>query len=69
MTTQEASVSICLIGWILGVGFGFFMGLWFCLKSTYAKRALAQAIRESMEEEGIEFVRKTTQLMAEGPGE
>lgn len=46
---------LVLLFLFIGCGIGLLMGLWFCLKSPYAKHALHEAIKESMEEEGLEM--------------
>jgi hypothetical protein len=65
-----ALVPIVLLNVLLlcvGAGIGFLTGLWFCLKSPYARHALTQAIQEAMDEEGVEMVRaKPTRMPWEG---
>jgi hypothetical protein len=48
----------------VGAGIGFVAGPWFCLKSSYARHALTQAIQEEMDEKGVEMVQvKPTRRM------
>jgi hypothetical protein len=63
------TLSLTLIGaslLCLGLGVGFLAGLWFCLKSPYAKHALAEAMKESMDEEGLKLMSKRARMPWEG---
>jgi hypothetical protein len=63
------TLSLSLLGvalLCLGLGIGFLAGLWFCLKSPYAKHALAEAMQESIDEEGLELMPKRVRMPWEG---